>query len=77
MPLNNQQSYSIWFKPSGPEQIRFSRIIDRDYLNHWTVALGGNTTAPGGGSQYESIAPSSGSYVNAIIYGMVEGAPWW
>ena len=67
----NQQSYSIWFKPSGVEQRHGWNIISRDYSDWWSVQIGGNSThsytstAP----SYEEFYPAVGSYVNAIVHG--------
>jgi len=73
----NQQSYAIWFKPSGLAQRHDWRIITRDQNEYWSLNIGGNTTHLYGGSEtpHDYFFPSDGSYVNAIIKGSVESTP--
>jgi hypothetical protein len=66
----NQQSYSIWFKPTGGYQRHGHRIISRDASDFWAITIGGNATSyTGETNSYDEFYPADGSYVNAAIIG--------
>lgn len=73
----NQQSYSMWFKPSGAEQKHDYRIISRDQSAYWALNIGGNASSTYGGSEsiYDGFSPADGSYVNVMVKGAVTYTP--